>query len=315
MNIEDLARVRLVVTHAGCPDGIASAIILKDVLGSRDDFGIVWAQHGTAALRDLPAVPGMLFCDIPPPRERVAEFIEAGALVLDHHVTQRDIVEAFGERGVFADERTDPGVCGAMLAYEKVWTPLRGRADSATWDMVSDFALLSGIRDTWQRNHRRWAEACAQAEALRFWPVQELLDAGLAGLPDKLAIGPVLLDKARERDDRSIAEAYRFELGGIRALAFEGHWTSDISDRLEGEVDVVMGWHYGVDGDTQKLVVSVRSRGGFDAAAFAKFYGGGGHKQAAGFTLAMTPGAIVAQWNPYDALTHVLRVFVERGGQ
>ncbi len=118
IDVEKLSAVRRVIVHANCADGMASAMILHDAL---PDAEVVFLQHGTAEFLSLPATTGMLFCDISPPADRVAEFVGVGAIVLDHHKTVRDVVEAFGDCGVFADETKEPGVSGALLAYREVW--------------------------------------------------------------------------------------------------------------------------------------------------------------------------------------------------
>lgn len=281
---EALANAKVIVTHEGCPDGVASALILRDVYPEAE---VIFVQHGSAKLHTLKPSPGMLWCDFAPTRERAQEFVEAGAIVLDHHRGAKDVVALFGDRGVFADEVAEPGVSGVTLAFREVWLWKWGNSPSAFGDNVSLFAHLTGIRDTWQRHDSRWPAACAQAAALRFWPWVHLCGLALwwGGLGEALAIGPVLLAKSAERDERSIREAYHFTKFGVRVLAFEGTWTSDISERVAEEVDLVLGWHYLVEEGKPKMVVSCRSRGdAISALDFAKAHGGGGHRQAAGFT-------------------------------
>jgi hypothetical protein len=283
LDIDYLLRVRTLVTHEGCADGIASAIILHDALPSAR---IEFVQYNTAAHRDLRAEPGMLFCDMMPPEARVKEFVGAGAIVLDHHRGAREIVEAFGERGVFADEEREPSVSGATLAFREVWYRVAAtQRQPSDYYALFDFAKLAGIRDTWQRNDPRWREACAQAAALRFWPPEMLIGAPIDALAARLEIGDVLLQRDAERDERSIAEAYRFEAGGLRVVVFEGLHTSDIAERLSSEADLVLGWHYAMEDGRARMVVSCRSRGAVSSLALAKANGGGGHTQAAGFRI------------------------------
>lgn len=121
INAEKLQTIRTIVTHENCSDGLASAMILKSVLPGAQ---VVFLSYNSAAHKELSAIPGMIFCDFSPYVERVQEFIDAGAIVLDHHKYQKDVVEAFGPNGVFADETSNPGVAGALLAYREVWLPL-----------------------------------------------------------------------------------------------------------------------------------------------------------------------------------------------
>jgi hypothetical protein len=301
LDINELLAVRTIVTHAECADGIASALILRDALpGAR----VVFVQHNTPEHRDLAVEPGMLFCDMVPVRERAHAFAGAGTIVLDHHRGAADVVALFGKRGVFADESAEPGVSGAMLAYREVWEPMTNNPNErdSTRAAVSAFAVLAGIRDTWQRNDPRWREACAQAAALRFWPADLLLAGGLDLIEQRLAIGEVLLDRDEERDTKSLAEAHRFEVDGLRVVCFDGLHTSDIADRADA--DLVLGWHYQTEGQKQKMVVSCRSRNGFSCLDFAKANGGGGHMRAAGFAMACPPE------NPYRALRDVLCAYM-----
>jgi hypothetical protein len=151
-----LADVRVIVAHDECADGTASAILLHDALPGAE---IVFCDYGAPA-RQLAARPGMLFCDFSPPAARADEFVAAGAMVLDHHRSARPVIERFGERGVFGDERADPGVSGAMLAYRHVWLALRAGAPEqpfAAW-----FAAAAGARDTWQTASPLWRDGCVQ---------------------------------------------------------------------------------------------------------------------------------------------------------
>jgi len=288
LSTTDLRSVRTIVTHANCPDGIASAMILSHAL---PDAYVAFVQYGTPEHERMLAEPGMLFCDITPPRERAMEFAEAGAIVLDHHKGARDIVEVFGERGVYADEQADPGVSGAMLAFSEVYRPLFG-----LHEQVADFATLAGIRDTWQTKHSRWKEACEQAEALKFFGFQGPL--GRAWLSEQEEYVGTLLFEKKLAAARSIAETGLYKLGNWRLFNDGGGRTSDVAEvvrELEPQVDGVVGFHYAVTSDGKmNLVFSMRSgRDGVDVAAIAKANGGGGHTRAAGFSV----DALLGGWS------------------
>ena len=287
IDVEVLKGVRTIVTHAGCADGVASALILKDAL---PDAEVFFVQYDTPDWRGLSARarmrPTVLFCDMTPPAEDAHFFIEDGAVVLDHHRGARELVAQFGDRGVYADEEAEPGVSGALLAFNEVWIQL------VNWNYdracrIKEFATLAGIRDTWERSSSRWEEACAQAAALRFWPWEDLEGLSLTGetFASRLDIGPVLLRKEAAEVEKAIQEAYYFKVRDLSCAAFEGLHTSDVADQLAAvDVDLVLGWHYAHRGGP-KLAVSVRSRGELSALRLARRHGGGGHERAAGFTL------------------------------
>ena len=298
--VADLHEVKTICVHADCADGLASALVLHDIAPRAQ---VRFLQHGTPALRDLVAAPGMIFCDITPPAARVADFVRAGAIVLDHHGTARATVAAFGARGVFADETAEPGVSGAMLAYREAWVPFYGDGNRT----LHDFAMLAGIRDTWQRGHARWTEACEQAMALLFWPAEQWLATYPGNWNDLTKIGPVLFKRRADAVARAVREAWRFtSASGTRVVVFEGlDLTSDAAEVLGATVDVVAGFGFTADGDNRRVIYSLRSHASFDCARWAKAEGGGGHTRAAGFTVPLdetTP-------QPYEALHQHLEAY------
>lgn len=307
--LEDLSKVSKIIVHDNCPDGIASAMILKYALGIDVEF----IQYKTDAHTNLPAVPGLLFCDFTPPRERVQEFVDAGAIVLDHHKGAQDIVAQFGERGVFADEKSEPGVSGATLAYREVWLPF-GNEDNV---LVRDFAQVAGIRDTWQTKDPRWIESCEQSSWLMFFGAEELLKPPIFDRNKwvfRTSVGKLLFDEHMRKVKKTVASAYRTSIHGLRVMIHQGvTHTSDAAELMgeESKVDILAGFSYfsedGTEredwspefGDNLKLVVSTRTRTSFDVSKMAKFYGGGGHTKAAGFNVKVTK----LQANPY---AHIL---------
>ena len=303
---DDLFNVSKIIVHANCPDGIASAMILKHALSREVEF----IQYKTPEHIALPAVPGLLFCDFTPPQERVQEFVNAGAIVLDHHKGAQDIVAQFGERGVFADEKTEPGVSGATLAYREVWLPIGNRPNV----LVEDFAKVAGIRDTWQTKDPRWMESCEQSAWLMFFGVDELLKAPIFDRDKwvlRANVGKLLWDEHLRKVKKTVASAYHTSVHGLRIMIHQGvTHTSDAMELMgeESKIDVLAGFSYYAEedsteredwspafGDNLKLVISTRTRTNFDVSKLAKFYGGGGHTKAAGFNTKVTKG----QANPY----------------
>lgn len=286
-----LKGIRTIVSHADCPDGIASALILRGALPGAE---VTFVEHNTPEQNELPATEGMIFCDVVPPRERAAEFVEAGAIVLDHHRGARDVVEAFGERGVFADEDAEPGMSGAPLAHREVWCALREDDER-----VRRFATLAGIRDCWLTDHPDFEEAAAQAAALLFFGYEALADQIPADGPPH--IGEPQLEVGRRQRAQRMAAAAETAERKLHRLRPEVAVYND-RDRLLSDVAglaldtdprlrVVCGFHYKVTSDGAMLLVcSLRSRSGdVDVAAIAKAQGGGGHTSAAGFGVPVTP--------------------------
>jgi oligoribonuclease NrnB/cAMP/cGMP phosphodiesterase (DHH superfamily) len=289
-----LQAVRTVISHDNCADGLVSALLLRDALLSAE---IRFVQYGTEAHKALAPSVGMLFCDFSPPAESTEAFARAGTIVLDHHRTAKPIVLAMGERGVFADEATEPGVSGALLALRHVWLPLRGEsAGAATRAFAEHFATVAGVRDTWQTASPLWREAQVQSELLytlprAWWMARSLAQLESSWTDALVQMGEALLVKREERVKKAIAQGARFVAkGGERVVTLSGTGqTSDAAEVLGAEADLIVGFDFGVEAGTSKMRFSLRSHSDFDCAAFAAKFGGGGHTRAAGFSVVLQP--------------------------
>lgn len=295
-----------IVTHENCADGMASAMILKDVLpGAR----VTFVSYNDKLL-NLQPEPGMIFCDCTPHRDRVDEFLKVGSVVLDHHKTSRHIVDKFISEGlgVFGDEKLDPGVCGAVLAFREVWTPIKEyMGDGEYKDAFYRLSTLAGIRDTWQKNDPRWQQACEQADSLTFWPSDAVLKTAWDNWPTILNIGPVLFERNIRRVDKAIEGAYRFTSSkGRKVVVFEGTKpTSDASEKLAETADLVIGFAIFVEGGSPRIIFSTRTRGTFDCSSFCVAHGGGGHTKAAGFSQFLKPTSL----HPYAMAEGILNKY------
>jgi len=314
-SVEQLRNIRHVISHGNnCPDGIASALIVADAYYDEDRPEICFVDHGSNEKANLEPLPGMMFVDFSPPPERAQDFIAVGALCLDHHA-KGSSVQAFVEAGlgVFGDEKTEPGVCGATLAYEHVWKPLmesRSKYREEAEPFVSELARLSGIRDTWQKHNQDWQGACECAEALRFWPIEALLGDHPSEWPNKLSLGELLWSRKVKTAARSAEKAYHWTSPkGTRVAIIQGvKWSSDVSEALGVGLDLLLAYDIAHDAGTFKIICSTRSRGTFDCGSLALAHGGGGHTSAAGFSVPMT----LDSPNPYRVIRDLLADYESR---
>jgi len=291
--LEKLRAVKKIVCHGPtCADGLASAIILQDALRSNNPE-IVFCQYGKEQ-EQLKAEPHMLLCDFSPHKDRVQEFVDAGAIVLDHHRWTKDVVAQFGDLGVFADEVDEPGVSGAVLAYREVWKPLMENTlkGSVEWAAVERFASLAGVYDTWQTKDSRWFEGRVQERTLRTFAPKELLGqedffATHSWWAEKLAVGKVLVDKLDAQVDRALRQSYRYNTSkGTRVIIFEDASLTSMAAEVVGDAaDLIVGFSYGIEDDNQcRMIISTRSHTGYNCMELAGAFGGGGHTAAAGFS-------------------------------
>lgn len=304
--VDALKSVRKVVVHANCPDGRASALILHAAL---PDAEVCEMAYGTPEHNALRAVPGMLFCDFTPPKGRLGAFVAEGSAVLDHH--SRDLVSPFGDLGIFGENAK--GESGAVLAYQHVLVPLRqpmprpGATASAFFAAAESLAVLSAVRDTWQRDSALWDRACELAEVLRFVPLDEALKMGIPGVMRMTeTLGPLLMRKKRDAASEAAANAVVLSVSGRNVAVIPSvSLTSDVADLVAS--DIVAGFDYAQEdgGNRIRLIVSLRGRNGTDVRAIAQRHGGGGHVPAAGFSLPVDAGTAR---NPYYAIAAALEV-------
>ena len=100
-----------------------------------------------------------------------------------------------------------------------------------------------------------------------------------------LTEGEELQEKHDKKVDEIVAWAKSVKLLGIegRITACPGEFTSDVGNTLAA-LSGTFGLMYR-PGEKGVLECSLRSKGDFDVSAMAKRFGGGGHKNAAGFYL------------------------------
>ena len=318
---EALDGVKTIVSHVGCPDGTVSALLLSDVLPEAEVKMI-----GHAELEGLPVTPGMLFCDIAPTADRAQEFVDAGAIVLDHHAGTEKVVRAFGDRGRYADAETEPGVSGAVLAYEEVWAPhfLSDSVDFSTrwaedsWaDRVKRLAILTGIRDTWVDTHSEWRAACIQHQVLTFGPQERWLK---LGLPDALVeiarldwLGQIRVEQGEESVAKVINGGSQKSVtsrGAILRVFPGAHVASGVAGAAD-DTDLCIGFTFGFDQHGGFMNCALRSEGKYDCLALATMFGGGGHKNAAGFRFRVKG----RDMHPFGLIPSLVDGFEKRGAQ
>jgi hypothetical protein len=292
--LDTLRGLKQAIIHKNCPDGLASAMILRDVFPEIDCY---FVQYNTKEHRELEVRPGQIFADFSPHRDRVKEFLVGGAIVLDHHSKAWNVSKPFVEagQGVFGKEETDPGVSGALLTFREVWLPLIGdTASELRRRAIEELATLAGVYDTWQTKSPLWEQAREQAQALEFWHWKHCLPLPWNQWQDKiLNIGPALRKKTDARLKMLLGGGSRFTTSkGRKVIMFEGISESSLAAEKvdkdpDEDADLIIG--FGIFNErgntTPNLYLSCRSPRGFDVGALALAHGGGGHSAAAGFNV------------------------------
>lgn len=266
--------------HAGCPDGFGAAFSAWRAWGEKGRF----EPMGHDDELPVPELAGRLvvFADMAPRNETLRELLEVvdRVVVLDHHLSARDrfrsdpalenLVRMGGHQVVF-----DLHHSGAVLAWqyfhpgEPVPTLLRYVEDKDLWR----FALphsgeVNAALSSYPREFAVWQELAAR-------PVEELAAEG----------APIV--RANEIEvQQALRFAHPVALGHLRVEAVNSTvLRSAIGHELASRAahGVPAGLVYRVVGPT--VHATLYSTGDYDVARLAVERGGGGHRNAAGFTV------------------------------
>jgi hypothetical protein len=233
-SVDRLREIKTIISHETCADGLASAMILKAALPDAD---VRFVKYNSEEHEKLEAKEGMLFCDFSPHKSRTQDFIDVRAIVLDHHA--KEVVEPFGESGIFADIKVEPGVSGAMLAYLHVYVPILGEND-----LVGSFACICGIYDTWQTKSPLWKKSREYTEALFFFPKKDWLQDPIfpsckETWDSRMNLGRILVEKKDWTVKKALEEAYRATVGPLKVMMVQDTTAiNEIAEAAGDEADI-----------------------------------------------------------------------------
>jgi len=273
---------RVCFYHAGCPDGFGAAWAVRrawgeaaryEPCGHDEELRVGELRGATVAFVDM--APGNA-----PLRalSRVAERI----VVLDHHVSSRDRFEADAALG--DDLRREGHVLqfdlehsGAVLAWRHFHGPeplpplLAYVEDQDLWRFELPRSREVNVAVTsYPRRFDVW-------DRLACTPVERLADEG----------APILRAQ-RAEVERALQTAQPIWIGGLRLEAVNAAFhRAQIGHELATRAahGAPAGAVYRVSG--RRVDVSLYSIGELDVAALSLRYGGGGHRNAAGFTVSL----------------------------
>ncbi len=266
--------------HAGCPDGFGAAWAVWRAWGRGGRY-LPRGHDDPLDAREL-AGAEVVFVDIAPSNEALRELMEnAGRIVvLDHHVSSRDryaadpsletLAQASGHRVVFDLEHS-----GAVLAWkhfhpqESVPLLLRYVEDQDLW--------------SWKLPHSEEVNAAIGSHE-RDFDVWE--DLAARGIDELIEEGVPLVRAQRTEVEQALRSVHPVRLGSERVEAVNAQQhRSAIGHELAKRAAYGPAWGlvYRVTGG--RVDVSIYSVGDLDVSQIAAGYGGGGHRNAAGFNL------------------------------
>jgi len=260
----------LIIHHANCIDGFTAAWACWCKFG--DDAEYVPAGYGDKP----PDVAGrdVLIVDFSYPRDVLLKMHAAAnsLLVLDHHHTAQEALAGLD----FAQFDMDRS--GAGMAWDHLF-PNHGRSplvsyveDRDLWRFeLPESKAINAVVGATEQTFAHWSKLaieCYEAPA----------EVARQGTGIMLALERYVRDMAKQA---RLVKFCEFTIPVVNApyintIELVGHLAE-----THHTCPFAMGWFQRSDG---KFQYSLRSRSDFDVSAVAQRFGGGGHKQAAGFT-------------------------------
>ena len=253
-----------ILYHGDCPDGFGAAFAAWQVLG--DSASYYPAQHGEHP-PDLPSNAKVAIVDFSYKRDVILALRNKvqDMVILDHHVTAQDELTGL-DFAVFDMEKS-----GARMAWE-YWHP-----DTP----IPELLVYIEDKDLWLWNQEQSKEVSialhSYPQDFEVWNELTVEHLKLEGVA-LLRLQEQLIEQAVARSNFTSLFGYQVPI--VNATEFR----SEIANRLCSlypEAPFAAAYHYDKSGEENW---SLRSIGDFDVADLARTLGGGGHKNASGFT-------------------------------
>lgn len=268
--------------HAGCPDGFGAAWAAWRAWGESAHY--VPRTHEQTARPGDHAGDWVAFVDIAPRNEELLELAEVAdrVTVLDHHVTARDRYES---------ELSVVNRC-EDLAHE-IFFDMSHSGAVLSWRYFSpDIPVPDLLRYVEDQDLWNWALPNSQEvnAAIAAYPhTFAVWDELAARSPEDLAReGASIVRANRIEVERSLRHAHALRVGDLNVEAVNAmHVRSAIGHELAKREAFGVAWGcvYRITGS--EVHATLYSIGEVDVASVAKGFGGGGHRNAAGFTVSL----------------------------
>ena len=258
-----------ILFHAQCADGFGGAFAAWKALGDGAEY--VPVQYGDPA-PDLPADAPLTLVDFSYDRETILALAERhpSIVVLDHHKTAQEALTGL-DFAVFDMDKS-----GAVLAWEHFHP---GRRVPSLLEYVQD-------RDLW-----RFALPMSREVSAAIWSYPMDFEVWGSFHVARLAReGETILRYMEQQAAMICSQAFLDEIGGygVPVVNATSLWSEVGEELLRLHPDAPFAASY-YDTGSGVRKWSLRSVGDFDVSAVAKQFGGGGHRNAAGFVTARSP--------------------------
>jgi oligoribonuclease NrnB/cAMP/cGMP phosphodiesterase (DHH superfamily) len=264
-----------VLYHANCTDGFGAAWALRTLY--KDAAHYVPVQYGSLPL-DLDPKDRIIIVDFSYSREEIIALYEKHkkhVIVLDHHKTAEAALSGLSYC------RFDMAHSGAILAWQNAQGPY-----------VQPPQLLRYIEDRdlwkWELVKSREVSAALRSYPQDFTVWDFLMQRPISAFVDE---GTAILRSQQQTIDALAGAAYYARIGGFVVPCLNASTLiSELGEELlrrHKSMQFAAVWHQSSDG---RIKVSLRSDDTRqDVSIVAQAFGGGGHRNAAGFTTETPP--------------------------
>ena len=273
----------VVIYHANCLDGVMSAIIMLENLkyqGFEDVKTIPWT-HGRSEANDkfLGSMvdKDVFWVDVCPSHETIKDLLIVvnQLVILDHHASNIEEVKGTPFEGCI-----DISYSGAGLTW-RFWCEVNNRPDRELPPVVARVQ----DRDLWTWKLENTG-AITQSLGLLGLTLEGVKERLMLPYNELLAQGEALAVKQETEELRTSKQAWDYVIAGkpAKCVCCSPVFASGAGNLMAKESESNIAVLYYDRGDGRNF--SMRSIGDVDVSVIAKAFGGGGHKNAAGFFLA-----------------------------
>lgn len=278
----------LIIYHKSCPDGMCAAFVAKK---RYPEAALLARDHGLEPPYEEVKGKDVLVVDFSwRTREQNIEMASCtrSFQILDHHKTAQATLEGLSF-AIFDMDRSGAGLAWDFLLGEQKldWNPKKPETQiilPRPWyvNYVED-------RDLWRKQLPGTEEVNAYIMTLPYtlegWQVLDTITPEQA-----FELGKGALAHVKHYVREALPHAQKGTLNKYPSLIINALYMniSEVAGELAKQCDGI-GIGYFERGDG-KMQFSLRSRNDVDVSAIAKEYGGGGHKNAAGFQLDLIDG-------------------------
>jgi len=273
----------VVIYHADCLDGLGAAWSAFCKLGNQASY--IAARYGDAMPDFGPGAIVYIVDFSYSPQVLVDASAKAGQIILiDHHITAMEQYDDFFKLQALPENISinfDMSRSGCILTWQHFFHDLK----------PPKILLHIEDRDLWRfklDDTREITTALYEKMPINFAEIGEL------DLTELLAVGRIQLKQFSSMVQRLAKSAHNVSVAGQVGLAVNSpsFFSSDLGHLL-AEKSGTFGMTYQYDGRKQQWLFSLRSVGDYDVGRLALGFGGGGHKNAAGFALDNNPFLIL----------------------